>query len=156
MQPYAPRRFTPSREMSCSYVAPTPRPIRRVMPTSTIVLIVEDEFLIQDLLESAFTEAGFEVCAFSSGPEAMSFLDGCSDCPRGLVTDINLGAAPDGWQIGRRARELSRSIAVIYISGDNGDEWDVYGVAESLMVQKPFEPALVVSAMRTLLGAERR
>ncbi len=134
----------------------TASPQARKVTSRRRLLIVEDEFLIQDLLESAFTEAGFEVWAFSSGPEAMSFLDGCSDYPRGLVTDINLGAAPDGWQIGRRARELSRSISVIYISGDEGDEWGAYGVAESLMVQKPFEPSRVVSAMRTLLDAERR
>lgn len=124
------------------------------MAASTIVLIVEDEVLIQDLLGSAFAEAGFEVCTISSGAEAISFLDGCSDCPRGLVTDINLGAAPNGWQIGRRARELSPGIPVIYMSGDSEHEWRAHGVVESLMLQKPFAPDELVSAMRSLLGAE--
>jgi DNA-binding response OmpR family regulator len=123
------------------------------MPISTIVLIVEDEVLTRNLLESAFIEAGYEVCILSSGPEAMSFLDGCSDSPRGLVTDIDLGAAPNGWQIGRRARELSPLIAVIYTSGDSEHEWGAQGVADSLMVHKPFSPAQVVSAMGELLDA---
>ncbi|MFC3069348.1 response regulator transcription factor [Phenylobacterium soli] len=121
------------------------------MPTSTIVLIVEDEILIQDLLESAFTDEGFEVYVLSSGAEAMAYLDGCANFPRGLVTDINLGAAPDGWQIGRRVRELSPTTPVIYMSGDSGHEWGLHGVAESLMVQKPFQPTQVVSAMRAML-----
>jgi len=124
------------------------------MPTSTIVLIVEDEILIQDLLESAFAEAWYEVCMVSSGPEAMAFLAGCADCPRALVTDINLGAAPNGWAIGRRARELSPVIAVIYMSGDSGHEWDEQGVADSLMITKPFAPAQVVAAMGMLVADE--
>lgn len=124
------------------------------MPTSTIVLIVEDEILIQDLLEGAFMDAGFEVYVLSNGADAMFFLDSCADCPRGLVTDINLGPTPDGWQIGTRARELSPTIPVIYMSGDSGHEWGICGVAESMMVQKPFQATQVVSAMRALLAVE--
>ncbi len=125
------------------------------MPTSTVVLIVEDDILIQDLLEGAFMDAGFEVHVLSNGADAMVFLDSRPDCPRGLVTDINLGAAPDGWQIGRRARELSATIPVIYMSGDSGHEWGIRGVAESMMVQKPFHATQVVSAMRALLDVEK-
>jgi CheY-like chemotaxis protein len=123
------------------------------MPTSTIVLIVEDELLIQNLLESAFVEAGYDVHIASSGLEAMLFLDGCADCPRALLTDINLGAAPSGWEIGRRARELSPAIAVIYMSGDSGHEWGELGVADSQMIAKPFAPVQVVEAMGSMLLA---
>lgn len=123
------------------------------MPASTIVLIVEDEVLIQDLLASAFADAGYEVCILSSGPEAMSYLDRCTDRPQALLTDINLGAAPSGWVIGKRAREVSPLIAVIYMSGDSGHEWRAQGVADSLMVTKPFATAQVVHAMSSLLLA---
>lgn len=123
------------------------------MPTPPVVLVVEDEVLIQDLLEGALVEAGYKVCILSSGPEAMTFLDGCSDCPQALVTDINLGAAPNGWQIGRRARELSPLIAVIYMSGDSEHQWGAQGVADSLMIAKPFAPAQMLAAMESLLVA---
>lgn len=122
-------------------------------PTSPTILIVEDEVLIQDLLEIAFADAGYRVCVLSSGPEAMSYLDACSDCPHALVTDINLGPPPNGWQIGRRARELSPPMAVIYMSGDSSHDWAAHGVADSLMIAKPFATPHVVSAMSALLLA---
>jgi DNA-binding response OmpR family regulator len=122
------------------------------MPVSMVVLVVEDEILTQGLLEIALAEAGYEVCVVCSGAEAMSFLDACSECPRALVTDVNLGSAPNGWAIGRRARELSFVMPVVYMTGDSGHEWRAEGVADSLMVLKPFEPAQVVAAVSSLLA----
>lgn len=121
------------------------------MPTSMIVLVVEDEVLIQDLLEIALVEAGYEVCIVCSGAAAMSFLDGCSEWPRALVTDVNLGPPPNGWTIGRRARELSPVMPIVYMTGDSGHEWNSEGVAESLIVLKPFAPGRVVAAVSSLL-----
>ena len=122
------------------------------MPNSMIVLVVEDEVLVQDLLEDALVDAGYEVCVLCSGVEAMSFLDGSSESPRALVTDVNLGPCPNGWEIGRRARELSPAVPVVYMTGDSGHEWNSEGVADSLMVLKPFQPAQVVAAVSSLLA----
>jgi hypothetical protein len=69
------------------------------------------------------------------------------------VTDVNLGPAPNGWEIGRRARELNPRMPVVYMTGDSGDQWDVQGVPDSLMIQKPLAPSQVVSAVSSLLAA---
>lgn len=122
------------------------------MRESTIVLVVEDEVLLQDLLEVALVEAGYDVCLRYTGAEAVSFLNGCSESPRALVTDVNLGRAPNGWEIGRHARELNPEIAVIYMTGDSKDQWGAEGVSNSLMIEKPLEPAQIVSAVSTLLA----
>ena len=123
------------------------------MRISMTVLVVEDEVLVQDLLEVALVEAGYEVRLLLSGAEAMSFLDDCSECPRALVTDVNLGPAPNGWEIGRRARELNPAMPVVYMTGDSGDQWDTQGVPDSLMIEKPLAPAQVVAAVSSLLAA---
>lgn len=122
------------------------------MLSSMVVLVVEDEVLVQDLLEDALVTAGYEVRVLCTGGEAMSFLDGCSEHPRALVTDVNLGPAPNGWEIGRRARKLSGGMPVVYMTGDSGHEWNCEGVADSLMVLKPFQPAQVVAALSSLLA----
>lgn len=82
----------------------------------------------------------------------MLFLNGCSESPRALVTDVNLGPAPNGWEIGRHARELNPEIAVIYMTGDSEGQWGAEGVPGSLMIQKPLEPAQVASALSSLLA----
>lgn len=141
----------PSRGHGRSYAAP--RYEGPAMPVSTIVLVVEDEALVQDLLEYALVAAGYEVRLLCNGAEAISFLDGCSESPRALVTDVNLGPAPNGWEIGRRARELNPVMPVVYMTGDSGDDWTLEGVADSLLVLKPLAAAQVVAAVSSLLAA---
>ncbi|HKT54928.1 MAG TPA: response regulator, partial [Caulobacteraceae bacterium] len=64
-----------------------------------------------------------------------------------------LGPAPNGWEIGRRARELNPAMPVVYMTGDSGDQWDTQGVPDSLMIEKPLAPAQVVAAVSSLLAA---
>jgi hypothetical protein len=42
---------------------------------------------------------------------------------------------------------------VVYISGDSVDAWTAEGVPNSLILQKPFADAQLLSAVTTLLGA---
>ena len=122
--------------------------------TSTpLVLYVEDEVLIQDLLQAALEDAGFEVLVVSSGAEALDRLQTLSGDLKGLVTDINLGGAIKGWEIGRHARGLAPGLPVVYVSGGSEHEWTAEGVPHSMMISKPFAPAQVVVALSTLINA---
>jgi len=122
--------------------------------TSTpLVLYVEDEVLIQDLLQTALEDAGFEVLVVSSGAEALDRLQTLSGDLKGLVTDINLGGAIKGWEIGRHARGLAPGLPVVYVSGGSEHEWTAEGVPHSMMISKPFAPAQVVVALSTLINA---
>lgn len=69
----------------------------------------------------------------------------------GLITDINLGDGPDGWQVARKARELVGGLPVVYVSAASEHEWTSHGVPNSVMVTKPFVPAQVVVAISSLL-----
>jgi DNA-binding response OmpR family regulator len=120
-------------------------------PAAPVLLYVEDEFLIQDMLVTALEEAGFSVLVANDGNQALEILASQSQAMHGLITDINLGAGPDGWDVARQARELMSGFPVVYVSAASEHEWTSRGVPSSVMITKPFVPAQVVVAISSLL-----
>src|SRR5262245_13739605 len=80
------------------------------------VLLVEDEFLISDMLAGALAEHGFDVHAVSSADAALQHLRSGADCDI-LVTDINLPGSADGVVLARLVRALRPDLPVVYASG---------------------------------------
>lgn len=122
------------------------------MQPTILLLLVEDDKQIRDLLVEALEDGGFKVAMAKSGAEAITTLEAKSDSLRGVITDVNLGAGPDGWEIARRARELSIEMPVVYMSGASAHEWGSHGVPNSVIVTKPFAPAQIVTAISGLLN----
>jgi DNA-binding response OmpR family regulator len=120
--------------------------------SSILLLLVEDEALIRELLETALTEAGFELIVATNGEQALAELETDASRFRAVITDIKFGAGPDGWEVGRRAREIIADMPVIYTSGDSAHEWTSKGVPNSIVVAKPFVPAQIITAVTTLLN----
>ncbi|MDA9521315.1 transcriptional regulator [Bradyrhizobium sp. CCBAU 11434] len=115
------------------------------------ILIVEDDYLIAEMVRDALSDGGFEPEVVGSGQEALHLLDdGGTYCA--LVTDINLRGDYTGWQVAQRARELSTDLPVIYMTGAAADEWASRGVPNSVLLNKPFAPAQVVTAVSKLLN----
>ena len=104
------------------------------------------------MLDEALGDGGFEVATARNGDEAIAILDEKSRILRGLITDINLGQGSDGWDIARHARELRPEIPVVYMSGASAHEWTSHGVPNSTIVQKPFAPAQIVTAISALIN----
>jgi DNA-binding response OmpR family regulator len=81
-------------------------------------------------------------------------LDASDGKYRALVTDVNLGRdRMDGWEAAKRAREIDPAFPVAYMSGDSSDDWGSKGVPNSIMLEKPFAPAQLVTAVSQLLNA---
>ena len=121
-----------------------------------VVLVVEDEQVLRELVEPALADAGFSVLLAHNGSEALKYLEEreSEEAPlRALVTDVQLGPGPSGWEIAKRARELHPEIPVVYVTGAAAAEWSSKGVPNSLIIQKPFAPAQVVTAVSQLLNA---
>jgi DNA-binding response OmpR family regulator len=121
------------------------------MPDTQAVLYVEDDSVIRELSALALEEAGFTVMVAESGIAAFDVLDGGTYPFCAIVTDVNLGPGPDGWEVARRARELNNTVPVIYISGASGHEWQSKGVQNSIMIAKPCTITQIVSAISSLL-----
>jgi DNA-binding response OmpR family regulator len=116
-------------------------------------LLVEDEALIVEILTAEFADTGFEVVVVSDGNRAIAELDADAARFKAVVTDIRLGKGPDGWDVGRRARELVSDMSVVYVSGDSTHDWSSKGVPESVVILKPFAPTQLVTAVSTLITA---
>jgi len=125
------------------------------MTGEIMILIAEDEALIVDVLCDVLEEAGFGPQTSSTGSEAIKLLDAHAEQFAALITDIRLGDGVDGWEVARHARELNPAIPVIYMSGDSAADWAVNGVPNSMMLQKPFAHAQLVTAVSTLVNEAR-
>jgi CheY-like chemotaxis protein len=117
-----------------------------------IILVVEDEPIVQDLIEEALNDGGFESAIVASGEEAITLLQGPKGKYRALVTDITLRGTIEGWQVAQRAREIDPEFPVVYMSGDSAGDWAANGVPNSIMLKKPFAPAQLVTAVSQLLN----
>jgi len=122
--------------------------------TDTFLLYVEDEIMLQSNMIMVLEEAGFTLLVASTGAEGLDYLE--SDRKfriRGLITDVNLGRGPTGWNIARRARLLRANMPVVYASSVDEDDWMVNGVPLSRLINKPYRPSHVVNAVSALLRA---
>jgi CheY-like chemotaxis protein len=118
-----------------------------------VVLVVEDEALIQAMMGDALSEGGFKAKIVASGEEALQLLEsGDKDTYRAVITDINLAGELNGWDVARRAREIYPEIPIIYMTGAAADQWPSHGVPHSILLNKPFAPAQIVTAVATLLN----
>lgn len=120
---------------------------------SSILLLVEDDELVSAVAEEALASGGYTVVVAISGTDALSKLNEKHTSFAGLITDVDLGPQPDGWEVARHAREIRPDMPVVYTTGHGGADWPVRGVPNSLLVQKPYAPAQLVTAISTLITA---
>lgn len=119
------------------------------------VMLVEDEYLIAEMVFRALLEGGFDVMTLSNGTEAWRLLDRSAPPPI-LVTDINAGEGPNGWEIARYARDRRPDLAVVYMTGASADDWPIHGVPQSILVPKPFTDIEIVTAVCKLVYRDNR
>jgi len=72
---------------------------------------------------------------------------------RALVTDVVLKGRMDGWEVARQSREIDPAFPIVYITGAAVRRWPSRGVPNSILLEKPFAPAQLVTAVSQLLNA---
>jgi DNA-binding response OmpR family regulator len=117
-----------------------------------LILVVEDEYPLQGILEDALAEAGFETDILSSAEEALTLCMGGTKKYKALVTDVRLMGRLSGWDVARRMREADPTFPVIYMTGAAADQWASQGVPGSILLEKPFAPAQLITAISQLLN----
>jgi CheY-like chemotaxis protein len=129
---------------------------RDVLPEMPVVLAVEDEGPLQDLVHDTLKDGGFDVVIAASAEEALTLFQSGVVKYSALVTDVNLNGPKTGWDLARQIREINGAFPVIYMTGAAADEWGSQGVPNSILLQKPFAPAQLVTAVSQLLNADPR
>ena len=121
--------------------------------TIVLILLAEDNHLVATNLLVGLEDAGYQVIHAGNGKEAIDTLNDRASDIKALITDIKLGPGPDGWQVAHHARTVNPSLPIIYASADSADSWAAHGVPNSLMLQKPFAIAQLVTAVSQLITA---
>ena len=103
-------------------------------------------------VEAALIEEGFEVITAADGTRGIEAFDAHVSRISAVVTDIRLGAGPNGCDIGHHVREAIPAMPLVYMSGDSSHEWEAHGVPHSVMVPKPFVHAQLITALATLMN----
>jgi DNA-binding response OmpR family regulator len=121
--------------------------------SAVLLLVVEDDPATGDDLKRSLEDAGFRVMLVRSGEKATSAFDENAGEIGGLIADVKLGGNISGWDVARHAREVNQDLPVVYLTGFYVEDWASQGVPKSTLVQKPFAPAQLVTAIASLLNA---
>lgn len=123
------------------------------MPELPLILVVEDEYPLQGVVEAALADGGFETDILSSGEEALTLFKSGTKKYKALVTDVNLKGRISGWEVAKQVREIDPGCPVVYMTGAAANRWASDGVPNSILLEKPFAPAQLVTAVSQLLNA---
>lgn len=112
------------------------------------ILVVEDEWLVRELVVEELRDAGFEVLEAETGADAIAQSQ--EHDPDVLFTDIRLPGGVDGWQIAERCREAKPSLPVIYATAFCDQTRMVPG---AVLFKKPYRTTQIVAAIEQLTRA---
>ena len=124
------------------------------MDSTITVLLFEDEPLVAMFVQEALETEGFEVRMASNPQEAELAIGETIEGVAALVTDIRLGAGLSGWELARLARQRCPGLPIVFVSGDSAADHSAEGVPDSVMIQKPFVAAQLVTALANLLNCQ--
>lgn len=114
------------------------------------ILLVDDEWLIRELMIDILAEEGFCVLAAADADAALAILD--KRRVDVLFTDIDLGPGQDGISLARAARQIRPEIPVIYASGGRSTLAGGDAASGSMFISKPYRPETVCEAIRRMLA----
>ncbi|MCP1550898.1 MULTISPECIES: response regulator [Methylorubrum] len=112
------------------------------MPSAPTVLIVEDNYLLLEMLTRLCEREGMRVLAASSGEAALTTLRDGGEAIDWLLTDILLPGLIDGWTVAAAYRERHPKRPVVYTS--TVAQIESRTVPGSLYIRKPFQAREIV------------
>jgi DNA-binding response OmpR family regulator len=115
-------------------------------------LLVEDNDLLRVLFSVILGDAGYEVLSVADGRSALSEMDCAVKAIDAVVTDIDLGCAPNGWIVALSARERWPACRVLYLTGVGTDARSLQGVSNGVFLSKPFDVSRVGDVLTALFA----
>lgn len=105
-------------------------------------------------IEEKWHEQGeaFKREAALRGEEAVTLLRGNKGKYQALVADIALRGRMSGWEVATKAREIDPEFPVVYLTCAYAHQWAFRGVANSVLLTKPFAPPQLVTGISQLLN----
>ena len=113
------------------------------------VLFVDDNFICNLETREFLQAQGLIVQPAYCGAAAIEMIHR-RDRFAALITDIDLGKGPDGFDVARRARDVHPDLPVIFISSAMGRRVAAEGVPGAEFIAKPFHPSEILEVLETL------
>ena len=119
------------------------------------VLIVDDDLILNFANCETLKDSGFDAVGVHCAAAAFEAVERAAEL-LALVTDIDLGTGPDGFEVARRARVANPHLPVVYISGTAEARFRSEGVDRSEFLRKPVRPCEIAEALRRVICRESR
>jgi two-component system OmpR family response regulator len=110
------------------------------------VLVVDNDPVLNFACCETLKEGGFSAVGVHCAAAAFEVMDKGAGLSA-LVTDIDLGAGPDGFEVARRARAVDPRLPVIFISGMAAARQRAGRFEGSEFLGKPFGAPEIIEAM---------
>jgi two-component system, response regulator PdtaR len=114
----------------------------------TVILTVEDEFLLSEYLAQLLEEAGYDVISTSNADEAIAVLESRNDI-RIIITDINIPGSMNGLKLAAAVRWRWPPTKIVVATGKGRLDEDQMP-EQSQFVAKPYVPERILAAVRCL------
>ena len=120
----------------------------------TTILVVDDEYLIADILSFALEDEGFMVVQASNGQKGLEILD--RERPALIITDFMMPVM-DGQEFATAVRALPSvsHLPIILMSGAQAHIGMQRSDLFDCVMTKPFDIALMITEVRNLLVSTR-
>ncbi|VVO50603.1 Sporulation initiation phosphotransferase F [Pseudomonas fluorescens] len=119
------------------------------------ILVVDDEYLIADILSFALEDEGFMVVTASNGRKGLEILD--RERPALIITDFMMPVM-DGLEFATAVRALPSAgqLPIILMSGAQAHIGMQRSDLFDAVLAKPFDIDLIIAEVKKLLAAESR
>jgi DNA-binding response OmpR family regulator len=118
----------------------------------SLILYVEDDAVLQVDGEMALKSAGYDVVLAADGAEGCAAIRKHGMRLSVLMTDIRLAGPVDGWEVAELGRSINERLPVLYMTGSESEEFAARGVAQGVLVSKPFAWPDVIRSVGALLS----
>jgi DNA-binding response OmpR family regulator len=115
------------------------------------VLLVEDDELIRMTLVEVMTEAGFDVVEASNAEDALKLVE-TSHPPLLMVSDVNLGAGMDGFELAVAVRLQWPKIPTLLMSGVSSNFAGQHRSLADRFMFKPFSHRAFLQNVTDMTG----
>lgn len=122
---------------------------------SETILLVEDEFVVRNLVNNVLTQNGYNVIDVDSGEAAIAVCRTYPETIHMLLTDMIMPKM-DGIELRNDILEERPNIKVLFMSGYTGDALsnEMISKSGSAFIEKPFTPSELVRKIREELGTQ--
>jgi len=100
------------------------------------ILVVDDEYVVRDVVETGLTNKGYKVFTASDGEEGLELYKKDNN---GLIvlTDVNMPRM-DGFRLSSEIRKINPN-AIVYVMSGNDENGRIMEYGASGFIKKPFE-----------------